>query len=158
MIKFSRKIKFSYPKLNYLENKNNIDFNLRKYLYNCHFGSLKLTYSEIEFLSYCSKYIDIDKCLIVYIGAQPGFRLKKIFIDILFPNLNFLLYDPMPFDIKEDKNFIIKTDKDGWFNDDKIDEVLKIANGRKILYISDIRLSDENLYVKEKLIYGDMIK
>ena len=158
MIKFSRRIKFSYPTLDYLKNKDNTEFKLKKYLYNCHFGSLKLTYSEIEFLSYCSKYIDINKCLIVYIGAQPGFRLKKIFIDLLFPNLKFLLYDPMPFDIEEDKNFIIKTDKDGWFDDNKIEQVLKIANGRKILYISDIRLSDENFYIKENIIYKDMIK
>ena len=157
-MKFSRTINFSDPKLNYLENKDNINLLLKKMLYNCHFGSLKLTYSEIEFLVYCSKYIDINNCLIVYIGAQPGFRLKKIFIDLLFPNLKFLLYDPLPFDIQEDNNFIIKTNKEGWFDDNKINEVLKIANGRKILYISDIRLSDENFKIKESLIYEDMLK
>jgi len=155
---FSRIIKFSYPKLNYLDNRDDTTLLLKKMLYNCHFGSLKLTYSEIEFLVYCSKYIDINKCLIVYIGAQPGFRLKKIFIDLLFPNLNFLLYDPLPFDIQEDDNFIIKTNKDGWFDDNKIKQVLDIANGRKILYISDIRLSDDNFKIKESLIYEDMLK
>ena len=158
MNNFSRQIKFTDNKLNYLENKDDEKLYIKKYLYNCHFGSLKLTYSEIEFLVYCSKYVNINECLVVYIGAQPGFRLKKIFIDLLFPELKFLLYDPMKFDIKEDKNFIIKTDNDGWFNDDKIKEVLKIANGRKILYISDIRLSDEDLMKKEHLIYEDMLK
>ena len=64
----------------------------------------------------------------------------------------------MKFDIKEDENFIIKTDKDGWFDDDKINQVLEIANGRKILYISDIRLSDEEFKIKENLIYEDMLK
>jgi len=157
-MKFSRIINFSYPKLDYLENKDNIDLILKKMLYNCHFGSLKLTFSEIEFLVYCSKYININECLIVYIGAQPGFRLKKIFIDLLFPNLKFLLYDPLPFDIQEDDNFIIKTNKEGWFNDEKIKQILEIANGRKILYISDIRLSDEKFKIKENLIYEDMIK
>ena len=69
-------------KLNYDDYRKNIELKEKRLLYNCHFGSLKLTYSEIEFLVYCSKYIDINKCLIVYIGAQPGFRLKKIFIDL----------------------------------------------------------------------------
>ena len=105
MIKFSRNIKFSYPRLNYLNNKSNIDKIIEIYFNNCHFGSLKLTFSEIEFLIYCSKFININDCLIVYIGAQPGFRLKKIFIDLLFPNIKFLLYDPLPFDIDDDINY-----------------------------------------------------
>ena len=158
MNNFSRQIKFTDNKLSYLENKDDEKLYIKKYLYNCHFGSLKLTYSEIEFLVYCSKYVNINECLVVYIGAQPGFRLKKIFIDLLFPKLKFLLYDPMKFDIKEDDNFIIKTDIYGWFDDDKIKEVLKIANGRKILYISDIRIGNEDFMTKESFIYEDMLK
>ena len=157
-MEFSRQIKFTDNKLDYLENKDDENLYIKKYLYNCHFGSLKLTYSEIEFLVYCSKYVNINECLVVYIGAQPGFRLKKIFIDLLFPKLKFLLYDPMKFDIKEDNNFIIKTDTEGWFDDNKIKEVLKIANGRKILYISDIRIGNEDFMTKESFIYEDMLK
>jgi hypothetical protein len=66
MIKFSRNIKFSYPKLEF---KLNIDLLKKRIFNNCHFGSLKLTYCEIEFLVYCSRYININDCLIVYIGA-----------------------------------------------------------------------------------------
>lgn len=129
-----------------------------KTIENCHFGTVKLFYSELEFLIKCSKYINIDECLVLYIGAQPGFRLKHLFIKEYFPNINMLLYDPLKFDIEEDKQIIIKSGKDGYFDDDKIDEVLKIANGRKILYISDIRIADDDDYKKELLIYEDMLK
>jgi hypothetical protein len=129
-----------------------------KTFYNCHYGTIKLFYSELEFLLKCSKYVDLDECLILYIGAQPGYRLKYLFIKEYFPNIKMLLYDPLKFDIEEDEQIIIKSGKDGWFDDDKIDEVLKIANNRKIIYISDIRISDDDHYKKELFIYEDLIK
>lgn len=131
------------------------------FLTNCHWGALKLFYSEIEYLTIVSNYIDISKsnCLIVYIGAQPGWRIKYLYVDKYFPNTNWLLYDPLRFDIESSNEIIIKTGDDGWFSDDKIAEVLSIAKSRKIVLISDIRMTnDDNEYENEKLIYGDMLK
>lgn len=159
--KFSRKIRLTDDILPYKE--KNLDTVLsveREYaiLNNCHWGALKLLYSEIEFLNLVGKYINIDECLVLYVGAQPGFRLKYLFIEYFFPKIHMLLYDPLPFDIEENEQIIIKTQSDGWFSDEKIKEVLEIANGRKILYISDIRMSADDSYTKEYNIHDDMQK
>ena len=61
---------------------NNLNEDTIKTIENCHFGAIKLFYSEVEFLLKCSKYVDINECLILYIGAQPGYRLKYIYINI----------------------------------------------------------------------------
>ncbi len=155
MAAFKRTISSKDPVMKY--RIGNVDDNL-KAIDNCHFGAMKLFYSEVEFLLKCSRYVDINECLVLYIGAQPGYRLKHLFIKEYFPDIKMLLYDPLKFDIDEDEQIIIKTGDDGWFNDDKIEEVLKIANGRKILYISDIRIADDDPYKKELLIYEDLIK
>lgn len=160
---FSRKIRLTDPTIPYYDpdrqDKNLLsDEHFRAVIDNCHWGALKLFYSEVEFLVLVSKYIDINECLVVYIGAQPGWRLKYLFVKSFFPKIHMLLYDPKPFDIEGDKQITIKTGADGWFSDDKIAEVLQIANGRKVLYISDIRLSDDDSYVKESLIHDDMQK
>jgi Poly A polymerase regulatory subunit len=125
---------------------------------NCHWGQIKLFYSELEFLLLVNKYINIDDCLIVYVGAADGFRLKNFFIKNFFPNTKYLLYDPMPFRIEQTNQITIKTGSAGWFDDDKIEEVLKIANGRKILYITDIRQREEEKGEQQKSIYDDMMK
>ena len=125
---------------------------------NCKWGALKLFYSELEFIILVSKYININECLVLYIGAQPGFRLKHLFIKHFFPKMKMLLYDPLPFDITEDENIIIKTREAGWFTDDTVNEVLTIADGRKIIYITDIRLTDDDDYTKENLIHDDLQK
>lgn len=127
---------------------------------NCHWGQLKLLFSEIEFLTLCSEYFDVNECLIVYVGAGSGGdeRIKNLFMKEFYPNVSMLLYDPTPFTITENENIIIRTGEAGFFTDSKVEEVLKIANGRKILYLSDIRLSDENKAVKESLIYDNMVE
>ena len=108
-IKFSRKIRLTDEVIPYDAKKftQKIDVNEmelspeRQYVMfnNCHWGALKLLYSEIEFLVLCQKYIDVSECLVVYIGAQPGFRLKHLYIKHFFPKLHMLLYDPLKFDI-----------------------------------------------------------
>lgn len=156
--KFSRKIKLTDPILPYniLDNSETItEENIYTSFNNCHWGALKLFYSEMEFLVKCSKYIDITKCLIVYIGAASGYRLKHLFLKF-FPNTKYLLYDPNPFEIDNDENFIIKTGSEGWFSDNKISEILEIANGREILYLSDIRISSSDSYEKEKIIHDNL--
>ena len=159
---FSRKIHMSDPVLPYMEDRTDklkyFDDVVIHTITNCHWGALKLFYSELEFMVHVSKYVDVNECLVVYVGAQPGFRLKHLFIKHFYPKMKMLLYDPRDFDIKEDEQIIIKTGAFGWFTDETVDEVLKIANGRKIIYITDIRLSDDDVYTREYLIHDDMQK
>src|SRR3989338_2929754 len=168
-MKFSRKIKFSDPIIPYklkkdYEKDNNIipeEFISDEAMYtmtnNCHWGQLKLLFSEIEFFTLVSKYVNIDDCLVLYIGAQPGERLKYLYIKYFYPKMHMLLYDPLPFDIEETDQLIIKTGSAGWFSDEKIKEVLKIADGRKIIYMSDIRIPEpDDTYLREKIIYENM--
>jgi hypothetical protein len=142
--KFSRKLKYDFP-WNEPFSESSI-INSR-----CHHGQRKLLYSEIEFFTYVSKYIILSECLIVYIGSAPG--THQIVLMPLFSNCSFLFYDPRKFDFEEKQNIIIKTGKDGFFSSDKIPEVLKIANGRKIIYISDIRREASNEIVYEDAIW-----
>lgn len=129
--KYFRKIPRNYPEKEY-EQEAEIDFS-------CHWGQRKLLYTEIEFLSMVSKYISLHKkdTLIVYVGAANGVR-DRIY-ETLFPDTQFVLYDPAPFAISETQQFMIKTGKAGFFTDDTIRDVLSIANDRKIIYICDIR-------------------
>jgi hypothetical protein len=161
--KFSRIIKMSDPTIPFMTKPNDdkwkeFEKTVIPFMNNCHWGTLKLFYSELEFINIVSKYIDINECLVLYVGAQPGFRLKHLFVKHFFPKMKMLLYDPLDFDIEEDEQIIIKTGIHGWFSDETIDEVLKIANGRKIIYISDIRLNDDDSYQKESNIHDDMQK
>lgn len=117
----------------------------------CHWGQRKLFYTEVEFLTIASQHMNIDKeeCLIVSIGAANGAH-TALYKD-LFPNTQFLMYDPAKFAIQQDSQFIIKTDKDGFFTDDTIQDVIRIANGRKILYICDIRMETDELSIWENM-------
>lgn len=162
--KFSRIIKMTDTQLPYIEKKKfddvweAFDKILVPAFTNCHWGALKLFYSELEFIINVSKYIDINECLVLYVGAQPGFRLKHLFVKHFFPKMKMLLYDPLDFDIEEDEQFIIKTGAAGWFSDETIDEVLKIADGRKIIYITDIRLHEDDTYTRSVMIHEDIQK
>lgn len=161
--KFSRVIKMTDTIMPYMEEKKEdkwkvFDDKAIPVFTNCHWGALKLFYSELEFMVHISKHIDINECLVLYVGAQPGFRLKHLYIKHFFPKMHMLLYDPLEFDIEEDEQIIIKTGAAGWFTDESINEVLEIANGRKIIYITDIRLSDDDAYTKESLIHDDIQK
>lgn len=121
-------------------------------IYNLHWGQVKLLYSEIEFFTKISKKTDLKNCLAVYVGAAPGDH-TPILLD-MFPDLNMLLYDPRKFNdiLLKHPNVTIKTGNDGWFNDDKINEVKKISNNRKILYISDIRREVDEIKILEDML------
>lgn len=170
MNEFSRKLNLqTSPRLKYIplskikydkkEENTNIKYNLK--LKNYHLGQVKLFYSELEFLTLVSKYVNLSECLIVYIGSSDGKRLGEIFLQY-FPNTKYLLYDPgfteEQFKVKDRKTFIVKGDVNGFFTDESVEEVLEIAQGRKIIYISDIRRVDENdKYNNEKMIYEQML-
>lgn len=125
--------------------------NTEQFNITCHWGQRKLLYTEIEFLTIASQHVNIDKkeCLIVSIGAANG--AHTALYKELFPTTQFLMYDPAYFAIKADEQFIIKTDKEGFFADDEVQEVLKIADGRKILYICDIRMKTDELSIWENM-------
>ena len=139
------------------ELKKELANKIHRNINNCHWGQAKLFFSELEFLLLCNKHVNIDECLVLYIGAADGYRVKHLFIKTFFPNINMLLYDPQPFHIENSSNIIVKTGKAGFFVDDTVEEVLQIANGRKILYITDIRIGDDDVFVREKIIYENIM-
>jgi hypothetical protein len=65
-----------------------------------HWGQRKLLLSEIQFLT---KYYDLfdnnKKKYVLYVGAAHGIHIPVL--SKLFPELNFILYDPSKFRIKE---------------------------------------------------------
>lgn len=144
---FHRIIDDNYPQLKY-------DPNIHTYDVPCHIGQRKLLFSEIEFLSYVSQYVNLLECLIVYIGSAPGIHQKVLYK--MFPGCKWLFYDPRPFDFSENENIIIKTGKNGFFQTSKLEEVLQIADNRKIIYITDIRrdvdaktIMEDNIWQQE---------
>lgn len=115
-----------------------------------HWGQRKLFISELEFLSLYSK----PGYLIVYAGAAPGTHTN--FLSELFPDLKFFLVDPAPFIAKETDRLKIRQ---SYFTNQTCEDVLEIANGSPILFISDIRTGDPNVLSSvqiEKSIKDDM--
>jgi len=139
----SKKIKFEYITK---DNENE----------NCHMGQKKLLFSEIEFLNNVSKYVKLNDCLLVYVGASPGSHLN--ILKKLFPDIYFLLYDPGKINMDFKDNLIIFDGKNGFFNDSKINYILELKkkiNKKYILYVSDIRTSEA---VKDELLlWNNMI-
>lgn len=61
-----------------------------------HWGQRKLLMSEIEFLTNYAT----DNCTVVYVGAAPGTHINYM-SNVLFPKLNFILIDPLRFNVSE---------------------------------------------------------
>lgn len=118
--------------------KNRIKFEETKKNEKCqtlkllHLGQLKLLISEILFLSRSLK--DKINYTVIYVGAAEGYHIK--YLADMFPQYNFILYDPGRFAITEDKNIKIHND---FFT---IEVANKYANEKNILFISDIRTLD----------------
>jgi len=148
MNKFFRYFSKNYPEIDWDKTE--------KYKWSkCHWGQRKLFFSELEFLTKCGKYYKFDDCCVLYIGAAPGTHTNLLIK--LFPELNWILYDPREFDINKkyiNKNVDIHTGDDGFFTDDKINDVLhnKFAKNRKILFICDMRLDKRQEQVLKELI------
>jgi hypothetical protein len=64
-----------------------------------HWGQRKLLMCEIEFLCKHAKSGDT----VVYAGAAPGRHILTL-AELLFPELDFQLYDPAPFNIRPSRN------------------------------------------------------
>lgn len=145
-----RQLTENFPELEY---SANVGDKMR-----CHMGQKKLYLSELEYFRLIMQDLgtkNLSNFLIVYIGAANGVH-TNLFFDIFKEPLSYLLYDPNPFQIKPQnaKHCIIKTGDEGFFTDDKVKDVLELANGREIIYLCDIRKGTPT----ESTVWNNMIE
>lgn len=135
---------------NYTYNDDALDHQTK-----CHWGQKKLLLSEIQFFTRICETLQIKslkKYAVVYIGSAGGHHLPILYN--LFPDLIWLLYDPAPYsDVvmkhpNKDKSVFVYN---MFFTDETLEHVKKNCQGRKILFISDIRVEN-----KEENIIKDM--
>lgn len=131
------------------------DINALDHQSKCHWGQKKLLLSEIQFFTRICKTLNtksLKDFTVVYIGSAAGNHLPILYN--LFPSLLWLLYDPAPFSKEvtkhptKDKSVFVYN---MFFTDKTLDHVRKNCQGRKILFISDIRVD-----TKEADIIKDM--
>jgi len=120
---------------------------------NCHLGQKKLLFAEIEFLTYVSYYVNLQDCLILYIGSAPGHHINTL--KKLFPNNHFILYDLLKTEVSKDEYTKIVQ---SYFTNESCIDIINYKNelGKKyIVFISDIRTRES--YEDEKSVWNDMI-
>lgn len=131
------------------------DINALDHQSKCHWGQKKLLLSEIQFFTRICKTLNtksLKDFTVVYIGSAAGNHLPILYN--LFSGLLWLLYDPAPFSKEvtkhptKDKSVFVYN---MFFTDKTLDHVRKNCQGRKILFISDIRVD-----TKEADIIKDM--
>jgi hypothetical protein len=121
----------------------------------CHWGQKKLLLSEIQFLTKVCQKLNtksLKDYAVVYAGAAHGFHFPILYN--LFPELIWLLYDPARF--SKEAHMHPQKEKVKIFNQFFTDETIKHAKqnaeNRKILFISDIRLTpDEEAVMKDMI-------
>jgi len=94
-----------------------------------HWGQRKLLLSEILFLTRWGHLAST----VLYVGASPGFHIK--YLMTLFPDHNFILVDPNPFQIEASERITLHN---RLFDE----EMAQSFAGQKLLFISDIRTAD----------------
>ncbi len=127
-------------------------------LTHCHWGQLKLFYSELEFFIECIKRgYKLSNSVVVYPGSAPGTHIN--FLIKLFPELYWILIDPAKFNLRDSSNVSIITGKpNGFYTDESYKIIINHpfvtnnGNKRDIFYISDIRIETD-----ETSIFKDMI-
>jgi hypothetical protein len=134
-VPFSRIFLEEHPRMKYKSRAGSIKHTL-------HWGQRKLHLSEIEFLTiyYDEYHKKGKKVILVYAGAAAGTHL--IHLSEMFPEVQFKLYDPRPFDKNLDTVKQIET-----FNQLFLDEDAKQWNSKEypntdILLVSDIRTGE----------------
>lgn len=120
----------------------------------CHWGQMKLMYTEVEFLTLAASSHDLTKCTVVSVGAAPGHSVSLL--RKMFPDLKFILVDPAKFVAKQDSHVTILNT---FFTDSTVPQILKQteSEGRKILFISDIRITVEDESEFEQAVFNDML-
>jgi hypothetical protein len=105
-----------------------------------HIGQIKLLLSEISFLTLFLN--EKENPIVVYAGAAPGNHIP--ILSDLFPEIEFHLYDPAPFKIKQTNKikiynqYFLDKDASQWTNKDNV------------YFISDIRTSDFRFVSEEE--------
>lgn len=135
--------------------KNKKEYNTEqtfdKYILNCHIGHRKLLCADLLFLIECQKKIDLNDCLIIYIGAAPFISYNVI--DGLYPNISWIVYDKNKFIFdKEYKNIKIRNK---YFKDEDITVIkddFKQSNKKYLLYINDMRLEPDEISILNDMI------
>jgi hypothetical protein len=104
-----------------------------------HWGQRKLLLSLVQFLTLFWNPKKVSNPKIVYAGAAPGTNIG--IVSMLFPEVEFHLYDPAPFKIEPNERIHLYQQ---YFTDA---DAKKWANRSDIYFISDIRTAD---YTKAK--------
>lgn len=117
-----------------------------------HHGQRKLLLTLVQFLTLFWNPKKNPKPVVVYAGAAPGTNIG--IVSMLFPEIEFHLYDPSPFKIKaSDKIHLYQQ----FFTDD---DAKKWSGRNDVYFISDIRTADytksKNLDDNEEQIMKDM--
>ena len=119
-------------------------------------GQRKLLITLVQFLTYFWKVSEVPNPVIVYAGAAPGISIA--IASLLFPEVTFHCYDPLPYKIKSTKKIKL-------YQDFFTDETAKYwgeqqKKDKNIFFISDIRTADyllaKDLDDNESQIWGDM--
>ncbi len=117
-----------------------------------HFGQRKLLLTLVQFLTLFWDPQEIPKPVVVYAGAAPGTNIA--IVSMLFPEVEFHLYDPAPFKIKPTEKLRLYQQ---YFRDD---DAKKWADRTDVFFVSDIRTADytkaKNLDENEAQIMIDM--
>jgi len=113
----------------------------------CHWGQKKLLLSEIQFLTRIAKNLKITSFkdyALVYAGAAGGHHLPILYK--MFPDLLWLLYDPAPFspNVYTHPTGLVKV-YNRFFVDETLEHVKENCENRKIIFISDIRISNDEV-------------
>lgn len=116
---------------------------------NAHIGQLKLLTAEIVFLSLGVD--DVENCVVVYAGAAGGHHIPAL--AELYPKLQFYLYDPAPFAIKETQQLHIIN---GIFTNEIAAEWGRRRKERSVLFISDVRTSGDTAEEHEGEVEANM--
>lgn len=120
---------------------------------NYHWGQLKLFYTELEFINLANEKYNLSESVVIYVGAGPGTHTQ--FLNKMFPEIHWILIDPVKFDIKENEKISIWTGDKGFFKDSTIPELLShpfVKQSKYKLFISDIRTE-----TKEDTVFSEML-
>jgi len=126
---------------------------------NVHLGQRKLMLSEIQLLLEFYKK-NTGHPTVVYIGAAPGSHL--LHLSEMFPRVRFILFDGATFDKRLHawpNVFNVHEGSKGFFTSDKCKDLkayLTRSKIQNIIFVSDIRLGNENKEMFEKDVMRDM--
>jgi hypothetical protein len=109
--------------------------NRSKFEFNTHWGQRKLLLTEIQFLTNYYHLFNNTQKYVLYIGAAHGIHIP--ILSKFFPEINFILFDPRKFSIKETPK--IKIFNKYFTNDDAIYYKNNLTN---FMFICDIRTQD----------------